>query len=227
MSRTLSGQSARSNSASSVLSNSSLSSATSRRTSASDSNNVVNIVEGVHSADEGAGSGEGKSRRSSSAALLRMKTAIALNAVGVGVGGVGARRRKTGEAEKVRNLRSTFVGLRTDVDYVISVSFVLSGRKLGSESFTILSHDSAGNPGVGSGSRKSSAASVVTAASAAAVGFSRMSPKTSVVGSGEVGLPSLVEGVQPAPNPIDDKTTAERRSSSGMSSLIIRRKRAT
>ena len=37
--------------------------------------------------------------------------------------------------------RSTFHGLRSDTDYVIKISFVMSGRKLGSESFTILSHD--------------------------------------------------------------------------------------
>ena len=35
--------------------------------------------------------------------------------------------------------RSTFEGLRLDTDYVIRISFVLSGRKLGSESYTILS----------------------------------------------------------------------------------------
>lgn len=35
--------------------------------------------------------------------------------------------------------RSTFDGLRLDTDYVIRISFVLSGRKLGSESYTILS----------------------------------------------------------------------------------------
>ena len=39
------------------------------------------------------------------------------------------RSRKTSH-EKVRNFSSTFYGLRNDTDYVISVSFVLSGRKL-------------------------------------------------------------------------------------------------
>ena len=38
--------------------------------------------------------------------------------------------------------RSVFTGLRSDTEYVIKLSFVLSGRKLGSESYTILSHDS-------------------------------------------------------------------------------------
>ena len=39
------------------------------------------------------------------------------------------------------NYRSTFNGLRSNVEYVIKISFVMSGRKLGSESYTILSHD--------------------------------------------------------------------------------------
>ena len=45
---------------------------------------------------------------------------------------------------------------------MISVSFVLSGRKLGSEAFTILSHDGAGLPR--GNSRKTSAASSVGSA---------------------------------------------------------------
>ena len=41
-------------------------------------------------------------------------------------------------AEKVRNFKSTLTGLRIDTEYVIKISFVLSGRKLGSESYRIL-----------------------------------------------------------------------------------------
>ena len=52
-------------------------------------------------------------------------------------------RRKTAQlllgrkrsADKVRNFKSTMSGLRIDTEYVIKISFVLSGRKLGSESY--------------------------------------------------------------------------------------------
>lgn len=50
-----------------------------------------------------------------------------------------------------RNFQKTFYGLKNDTEYKISVSFVLSGKRLGTESFTILSHEDS--------SRKSSAQS--------------------------------------------------------------------
>ncbi len=80
-----------------------------------------------------------------------MKTALMLSAASA----TGRKRRRTMPAEKVHNFSSVFKGLRSDTDYVITISFVLSGRKLGSESFTILSHDGSGKIS----SRKHSAAS--------------------------------------------------------------------
>ena len=44
-------------------------------------------------------------------------------------------------AIKVRNFKSDLIGLRNDTEYVIKISFVLSGRKLGSESYRILCAD--------------------------------------------------------------------------------------
>ncbi len=44
-------------------------------------------------------------------------------------------------ADKVRNFKSTLPGLRNDTEYIIKISFVLSGRKLGSESYRILCND--------------------------------------------------------------------------------------
>ena len=49
----------------------------------------------------------------------------------------GRKRSKN----KNRNFKSTFMGLRNDTEYVIKISFVLSGRKLGSESYRILQSD--------------------------------------------------------------------------------------
>ena len=67
--------------------------------------------------------------------------------------------------------RSTFQGLRSDTEYIITISFVLSGRKLGSESFTILSHD-----------RKTSASSLMSlSALNSPLGSVNNTPKTSVV----------------------------------------------
>ncbi|TRY73244.1 hypothetical protein TCAL_07398 [Tigriopus californicus] len=81
----------------------------------------VSIVDGVHSPPKFT------EQFSSRPLNLRRKTAMILG-----------RKRS---AEKARNFRSSFNGLRSDTEYVITLSFVLSGRKLGSESFTILSHD--------------------------------------------------------------------------------------
>ena len=53
----------------------------------------------------------------------------------------------------VFQFRTTFHGLRSDTEYVIKISFMMSGRKLGSEAYTILSHD---NP-----ARKSSSTSTI------------------------------------------------------------------
>lgn len=50
-----------------------------------------------------------------------------------------------------RSFKHAFVGLRMDTGYKITLKFVLSGRALASEAFTILSHDS--------GSRKTSTVS--------------------------------------------------------------------
>ena len=44
-------------------------------------------------------------------------------------------------AEKHRLFQTTLKGLKTDTEYVIKISFVLSGRKLGSESYRILCND--------------------------------------------------------------------------------------
>ena len=52
------------------------------------------------------------------------------------------------------SFRTTFHGLRSDTEYVIKISFMMSGRKLGSEAYTILSHDSP--------NRKSSNASTIS-----------------------------------------------------------------
>ena len=56
---------------------------------------------------------------------LRRKTAIQL---------LHGRKKS---ADKVRKFKSTMKGLRNDTEYVIKISFVLSGRKLGSESYRI------------------------------------------------------------------------------------------
>ena len=80
---------------------------------------------------------------------LRRKTAIQL---------LHGRKKS---AEKVRQFKSTMKGLRNDTEYVIKISFVLSGRKLGSESYRILCN----NPGGTCQSRKSSAESSVSSSS--------------------------------------------------------------
>ena len=77
---------------------------------------------------------------------LRRKTAIQL---------LHGRKKS---AEKVRQFKSTMKGLRNDTEYVIKISFVLSGRKLGSESYRILCN----NPGGTCQSRKSSTESSVS-----------------------------------------------------------------
>ena len=41
-------------------------------------------------------------------------------------------------ADKVREFKNTLAGLRVDTEYIIKISFVLSGKKLGSESYRIL-----------------------------------------------------------------------------------------
>lgn len=73
--------------------------------------------------------------------------------------------------DKIRNFKSTLVGLRNDTNYVLKISFVLSGRKLGSESYRILSNDS---------SRKASNSTV-----------SSVSPKSSILES-EDSIPSPI-----------------------------------
>ena len=80
---------------------------------------------------------------------LRRKTAIQL---------LHGRKKS---ADKVRKFKSTMKGLRNDTEYVIKISFVLSGRKLGSESYRILCN----NPGGTCQSRKSSAESSVSSSS--------------------------------------------------------------
>ena len=59
-------------------------------------------------------------------------------------------------AIKVRNFKSDLIGLRNDTEYVIKISFVLSGRKLGSESYRILCADGACRKKSDNSSRKSS-----------------------------------------------------------------------
>ena len=71
------------------------------------------------------------------------------------------------------SFRTTFHGLRSDTEYVIKISFMMSGRKLGSESYTILSHDSP--------NRKSSNASTISPDVARKDPFLEgMSPKSSI-----------------------------------------------
>lgn len=62
-------------------------------------------------------------------------------------------------------------GLRTDTEYVITMSFVLSGRKLGSESYRILCND---------GARKSSMESSVSTDVTPKSSISVMSPNPSL-----------------------------------------------
>ena len=59
-------------------------------------------------------------------------------------------------AIKVRNFKSDLIGLRNDTEYVIKISFVLSGRKLGSESYRILCADGACRKKSDDSSQKSS-----------------------------------------------------------------------
>ena len=59
-------------------------------------------------------------------------------------------------AIKTRNFKSELHGLRNDTEYVIKISFVLSGRKLGSESYRILCADGACRKKSDGSSRKSS-----------------------------------------------------------------------
>ena len=88
---------------------------------------------------------------------LRRKTAIQL---------LHGRKKS---ADKVRKFKSTMKGLRNDTEYVIKISFVLSGRKLGSESYRIL----CSNPGGTCQSRKSSSESSVSSSTSS-------TPKTSL-----------------------------------------------
>ena len=88
---------------------------------------------------------------------LRRKTAIQL---------LHGRKKS---ADKVRKFKSTMKGLRNDTEYVIKISFVLSGRKLGSESYRILCN----NPGGTCQSRKSSSESSVSSSMSS-------TPKTSL-----------------------------------------------
>ena len=88
---------------------------------------------------------------------LRRKTAIQL---------LHGRKKS---ADKVRKFKSTMKGLRNDTEYVIKISFVLSGRKLGSESYRILCN----NPGGTCQSRKSSSESSVSSSTSS-------TPKTSL-----------------------------------------------
>ncbi|TRY62181.1 hypothetical protein TCAL_11511 [Tigriopus californicus] len=52
-----------------------------------------------------------------------------------------ARNQTEQRTTASRSFKHAFVGLRMDTDYKITLKFVLSGRALGSEAFTILSHD--------------------------------------------------------------------------------------
>ena len=65
-------------------------------------------------------------------------------------------------AEKVRNFKSTLTGLRIDTEYVIKISFVLSGRKLGSESYRILCNGGPCRKSSSDSSRKSSTESGIS-----------------------------------------------------------------
>jgi len=65
-------------------------------------------------------------------------------------------------AEKVRNFKSTLTGLRIDTEYVIKISFVLSGRKLGSESYRILCNGGPCRKSSNDSSRKSSTESGIS-----------------------------------------------------------------
>ena len=77
------------------------------------------------------------------------------------------------ELKNIFIFRTTFHGLRSDTEYVIKISFMMSGRKLGSEAYTILSHD---NP-----LRKISNTSTIASAFGTKDSFSDgLSPKTSI-----------------------------------------------
>ena len=74
-------------------------------------------------------------------------------------------------ADKVRNFKSTLVGLRVDKEYIIKISFVLSGKKLGSESYRIL------------GSNDGQCRKITSSSSASSSSSSLTSPKSSIQSS--------------------------------------------
>ena len=78
-------------------------------------------------------------------------------------------------ADKVRNFKSTLAGLRVDKEYIIKISFVLSGKKLGSESYRILGSNDGQCRKITSSSSSSSSSSLTSPKSSIQSSHSRSS----------------------------------------------------
>ena len=142
---------------------------------------------------------------------LRRKTAIQL---------LHGRKKS---ADKVRKFKSTMKGLRNDTEYVIKISFVLSGRKLGSESYRILCN----NPGGTCQSRKSSAESSVSSSSSRHDSTPKSSLANNMSGNGNddidqivnskmTSLPSIKEHFLTAESSEEVKIILQRRSTDAL-----------
>ena len=92
-------------------------------------------------------------------------------------------------ADKVRNFKSTLAGLRVDKEYIIKISFVLSGKKLGSESYRILGNDGGQCRKITSSSSSSNSA--------------LLTPKSSIQSSNSrsSSITSMMQAPEPMTNP--------------------------